>query len=174
MLQFVCSQFTVLFANTPFATIDTVIMRISRLVLYCKKGVLTNFAKLTKKHQKILAQIFSCEFFKISQNIFFKEAFGRLLHHKDLFCLLSYHDLSPFQKQCHKYFVQYFFGLTCRLGTSARSIFQALSQKPIFNPAEHLRQSFYHENSKQLKKTLKYFLEKSPIVMFDQALNTNL
>ena len=136
-------------ANTPFATIDIAIIRISRPVLFCKKGVLTNSAKLTKNTKKeILAQMFSCEFCKISQNIFFKEPFGRLLHHKHSFCLLSHHDLSPFQKQCHTYFLpEYFFGLTCRLGTRVSSIFQALSQKPIFNPVEHLRWSFFCEDS---------------------------
>ena len=30
-------------------TIDTAIIRISRLVVFCKKGVLTNFAKFTRK-----------------------------------------------------------------------------------------------------------------------------
>ena len=32
--------------------------------------------------KETLAQMFSCEFCKISRNIFFKEPFGRLLHHK--------------------------------------------------------------------------------------------
>ena len=119
-------------------------------MLFCKKGVLTNSAKLTRKHQKILAQMFSCEFCKISQNIFFKEPFGRLLHHKHTFYLLSHHDLSPFRKQCHTYFLaEYFFGIICRLGTRVSSIFPALSQKYIFNPVEHLQWSFLCENSQQ-------------------------
>ena len=100
----------------------------------------------TKK--QILAQMFSCEFCEISRNIFFKEPFGRLLHHKHSFCLLSHHDISPFQKQCHTYFLgDYFFGLIYRLGTRVSSIFQARSQKPIFNPVEHLRWRFFWENS---------------------------
>ena len=42
----------------------------------------------TKK--EILAQMFSCKFCKISHNIFFKEHFGRLLHHKLSLFLLSH------------------------------------------------------------------------------------
>ena len=46
--------------------------------LLCKKGVLRNFAKFTGKHlcQRpvfTLAQVFSCEFCKISKNTFFIE-----------------------------------------------------------------------------------------------------
>ena len=58
-------------------------LRSSRLEVYCKKDVLRNFAKFTGKHlcqslffnkvadQEILAQVFSCEFCEICQNIFF-------------------------------------------------------------------------------------------------------
>ena len=103
------------------------------------------FLKISQNSQEntkneIPAQMLSCEFCEISHNIFFKEPFGRLLHHKHSFCLLSHHDLSPFQKQCHTYFLaEYFFGLICRLGTRVNSIFQALSHNPNFNPVEHLR-----------------------------------
>ena len=34
-------------ANSPFITTDTAIIRSSRPVVCCKKGVLTNFAKFT-------------------------------------------------------------------------------------------------------------------------------
>ena len=72
--------------------------------------------------KEILAQILSCEFCEISHNIFFKEPFVLLLHHKHWFCLLSHHDLSSFQKQCHTYFLaEYFFDLICRLGTGVSS-----------------------------------------------------
>ena len=95
-----------------------------------------------------MAQMFSFEFCEIFHNIFFKEPFGLLLHHKHSFCLLSYHDLLSFQKQCHTYFLAtYFFGLTCRLGTRVSSIFQALSQKPVVNLVEHQQWSFFRENS---------------------------
>ena len=45
---------TVSFANFSFvtSTIDTTIIRNSRLVVFCQKGVLTNFAKFTIKHQR--------------------------------------------------------------------------------------------------------------------------
>ena len=107
---------------------------------FLQKSVLVNFAKITRKHQKgILVHIFSCEFCKISHNNFFKEPFGRLLLHKQSLCLLSYHNLLSFQKQCGTYFLdEYFFGLICRLGTKVCSIFKALSQKPTFNPVKHL------------------------------------
>ena len=42
-------------------------MRSSRPELFCKNGVLANFAKFTRKHQKdIPLQMFSCEFCEIS------------------------------------------------------------------------------------------------------------
>ena len=46
------SQFTVLLANSVFIanTIDTAIIRSRYLVVFCKKGVLTNFAKFPGKH----------------------------------------------------------------------------------------------------------------------------
>ena len=65
--------------------------RSSRLEVFCKKGVIRNFTKLTGKHlceslffNKIaglrleetgetLAQVFSCEFCEIFKNIFWKE-----------------------------------------------------------------------------------------------------
>ena len=62
----------------------------------------------------------------------------------------------------HIFWLNIFFGLICRLGTRVSSIFQALSQKSIFNPVEHLRLSFFGKNSLQLK-TVKYFREKAPL-----------
>ena len=122
------------------------IMLLSEAVVgvFCKKDVLANFAKFTSKHHKgIPVQIFSCEFCEISPNTFFKEPLGRLLLHKHSLCLMSYHDLSPFQRRCHTNFLaQYFFGLICRLGTTVISIFQTLSTKPIFNQVKHLGCSF--------------------------------
>ena len=47
----------------------------SRPDVFCKTGVLRNFAKLTRKHNFItkesLAQVFSCEFCEISKNTYF-------------------------------------------------------------------------------------------------------
>ena len=65
--------------------------RSSRLEVFCRKGVLRNFAKFTEKHlcqslffnkvvglrpdtllkKETLAQVFSCEFCEISKNTFF-------------------------------------------------------------------------------------------------------
>ena len=56
--------------------------------------------------------MFSGEFCKISHNTFFKEPFGELLLHKHSLCLLSYHDLSPFEKYVtHIFWLSIFFGL---------------------------------------------------------------
>ena len=52
--------------------------------------------------------------------------------------------LTSIQKRCHTYYLtEYFFGLFCTQGTRVSSIFQALSQKSIFNPVEHLRLRFF-------------------------------
>ena len=89
-----CITVTVSLANSPFVTnnIDTAIIRSSRLVVFCKKGVLTNFPKFTRKHLRqslvfneaahlqsltlskkgIPTQMFSCEFCEISHNTIFK------------------------------------------------------------------------------------------------------
>ena len=118
-------------------------MRSSRPGLFCKNGVLANFAKLSRKHQKdIPLQMFSCEFCEISHNTLFKEPFTGLLLHKHSLCLFSYCGLLPFKKQCHTPFLaEYFFGFICRLGTKVSSICKTLSQKPIFNLVKHLRWS---------------------------------
>ena len=116
-----------------------------------------NSQKSTKK--EIPAQMLSCEFCEISDNIFFKNAldscFGR--NTRDIYCPTS------IQKRCHTdYLAEYFYCLICRLGTRVSSIFQALSHKSIFNPVEHLRLSFFGKNSLQ-PKTVKYFREKAPL-----------
>ena len=56
-------------------------------VVFCKKGVLTNFSKFTGKQQcqsvffKRLYTGFSCEFAEICKITFFQNTFGRLLLH---------------------------------------------------------------------------------------------
>ena len=142
MLYFFLSQFTVSFTNTVLLSLLLILLYSEAVVQCCSAKkvmlqVLQNSQERTKK--EISAQMFSCEFCEISRNIIFKEPFGRLPLHKHSFSLLSHNDLSPFQKQRHICFqAQYFFGLTCRLGTRVSSIFQTLSQKPILNPVEHL------------------------------------
>ena len=92
----------------------------------------------------------SCEFCEIPHNTFFKETLGRLLLHKQSFCLLFHHDLSFFRKRCHTYFqAKYFLGLIYRLGIS--SLFPILSQTPIFNPVEHLQRSLFLKIVNSLK-----------------------
>ena len=139
-------------------------MRRSRPELFCKKGALANFAKFTRKHQKeIPLQMFSCEFCEISHNTFFKEPFGRLLLYKHSLCLLSYHDLSPFQKRCRTFFlVEYFFGLICRLGTKVSSTCKILSQKAVLNLVKHLGWSFSCENVNS-STLLGIFAKKAPL-----------
>ena len=129
------SKFTVSFASTPFATIDTAI--IQKIRCCSAKKVFLKIPQNSQENTKkeIPAQVLSCKFCEISHNIFFKEPFGQLLHHKHLFSLRSHDDLLPFQNQGHTYFLaESFFGLICRLGTRVSSIFQTLSQKYIFNP----------------------------------------
>ena len=138
-------------------------------MLFCKQDVLKNFAKFTRKHQKKRFQlrcshVNSAKFLITSS---FKEPYGRLIRHKHLFYLLPHHELSHFQK-CYPYFlVEYFLGLICRLGARVSSIFQALSQKPIFNPAEHhpIDRHFFVQIVKSLKP-LSIYGKKSSIVMF--------
>ena len=92
--------------------------------------------------------------FLVNFATFLKKPLGCLLLHKDAFCLLSYHDLLPFQKRCQTYFpAECFLGLICRLGTRGSSIFRFLSQKLIFNPVEHLRWSNFAETVNSINKT---------------------
>ena len=108
--------------------------------------------------------MFSCEFCEISHNTFFKEPFGRLLLHKHSFCLLSHRDLLFFQKRCHTYVpAEYFHGLIYRLETRVSSIFQTLSQTPIFNPVKHLYRFFFLKIVNSLKP-LSIFANKSSLV----------
>ena len=151
------------FANFPFTTIDTAIIRSSRPVVFCKNGIPTYFANFTRKHlrwrlvfkkvavlqsltlskQRFRHKRFFCELCKISHNTFLKEPFGRLFLHKHSFCLLSQHNAWPFQKRCYRYFpAEYFLVFISWLVKRVSSIFQTLIQKPIFNPVEHLRWRF--------------------------------
>ena len=48
--------------------------RSSHPEVFCKKGILRNFAKFTGKNlSQTLAQVFSCEFCQISKNTFYTE-----------------------------------------------------------------------------------------------------
>ena len=129
-----------------------------------QKRYSSKFCKTLQESTKngIPAQILYCEFSKISRNTFFKEPFGRLLLLKHSFYSLSYHDLSPFQKRCHTFFLaEYFLGFICRLVTKVSSISKTLSQKPIFNLFKHLGWCFSYE--KVNSSTLRYFCKKAPL-----------
>ena len=60
--------------------------RSSRQDVFCKKGVLKKFAKFTGKHRarvsvpEALAQMFSCEFCKISKSTFFTKYLDKVLY----------------------------------------------------------------------------------------------
>ena len=121
--------------------------------------------------------MFSCEFCEIFHNIFFKKHFGRLLHHKHLFCLLSHHDLSLFQKQCFTYVLaEYFFGLICRRGRRVSSIFQAfIKARSLFLTQSNICDGvFFAKIVNSLKKPLSTLSKKSFIVMLNQVLNMPL
>ena len=73
------------FSTSIMYSLSMPLFRSSRPEVFCRKGVLRNFAKFTGKHlcqnlvfnkvagvkKESLAQVFSCEFFKISKNTFF-------------------------------------------------------------------------------------------------------
>ena len=76
--------------------------------------------------------MFSCEFCKISQNIFFKEAFGRLLHHKHLFLPRSF----AFSKAISQIFsVQYFFLINLQAGYKCKINISSPQPEAYFHPS---------------------------------------
>ena len=56
------------------------------------------------------------------------------------FCLIK-NDVT------HIFWPSFFFGLLCRLGTKASSIFHTFSLKLIFKPVKHMGWSFSYKNS---------------------------
>ena len=148
-----------MFANTLLATIDTAIIKSSRPVLCCKKSILTNFPRIHKKTPKKRFQhrCFLVNSAKFPITSFLKNASDGCfsINTRYVYCPTS------IQKWCHTYFLaEYFFGLICRLGTRVSSIFQALSQKSIFNPVEHLRLSFFLAKIVYSLKPLSIFAKK--------------
>ena len=135
-------------ANTPFATTDTTRIRSSRPVLFCKKVVLTNFAKFTRKHQKEIRRhiCFLVNSAKILITSFLKNPSGGCFSINIRSVYYPTMTSCIFKNDVIHIFWLFFYGLICRLGTRVSSIFQVLSQKPIFIPIEHLRWSFFCEN----------------------------
>ena len=89
-----------------------------------KKGVLRNFAKFTGKHlcqslffnkvaeKEVLAQVFSCEFCKISKNTFFTEHFWATTSRcayffQPFFLVYIYSDHWSILKLCYYIFLFY-------------------------------------------------------------------
>ena len=122
-----------MFANTPFVTVYTAIIRSSHPVLFCKKGVLTIFAKFTRKCQKWDSDTNVCFFFNFAKFLltsFLKHPSDGCfyINTRSVYCPTTTFHL--FKKMSHIFSGWvFFFGLICRLGTSVSSIFQTLSQK---------------------------------------------
>ena len=133
-----------MFTNSPFTTIDTASIQIHPVV-FSKEGVLTNFAKFTRKYlrksllfkeigdlqslalsKKIFPDV-SCEFCEISQT----QATSVLT------VILFTVQPRPFafSKTISHIFSDWVFS---RLGTRVNPIFQTLSQKPeaYFQPTQ--------------------------------------
>ena len=119
-------------------------MRSSRPELFCKNGVLTNFAKFTKNTKKI----FHYRCFLVNSAKFLITSF--LKSPSDgCFCINTRSVYFPtttfrlFKKRCRSFFLaEYFLGFICRLGTKVSSICKTLSQKSIFSLFKYLGWSF--------------------------------
>ena len=121
------------------------------------------FYKFCKIHKKTPKKRFRHRCFLVNSAKFliasWRRSFGRLLQHKNSFCLLSHHHLFAFSKtMSHLFSGWVFFRFNI-------SIFQTFSQKPIFNPVENLRWNFFTKIVNSLK-ALSIFAKKSFIVMF--------
>ena len=102
-----------------------------------RKGVLGNSSKFSGKHKcqslffnkvaglrpatllkkRLWHRCFPVNFAKFLRTRFLQNTYGWVLLQKHSFCLLSQHDIVPFQKRSHTYFpAEYFLGLICRLG----------------------------------------------------------
>ena len=99
------------------------------------RQILQNSQENTKK--EIPAQMFSCEFCEISQNIFFKDPLDGCfsINTSSVYYLTMTFYLFK-NNITHIILADNFFGLICRLGTTVSSVFQAHSPKPIFNPCQ--------------------------------------
>ena len=118
---------------------DIAIIRSSRPVLFCKKDILKNFAKFTRKHPK---KRFRLRCFHVNSVKFLKpllknpsdSCFGINIS-SIYFPTMNFRIFKNYMKNI--FWLSKFLGLICRLGETVSSIFQALTQKPIFNPVEH-------------------------------------
>ena len=137
------------------------IIRSSRPLVFCKNGVLTNFAKylsrlllrlffnevadiqsLTLSKKRFRHRYFLVNSAKFLITLFIKNPLDSCfrINTRSVYCPTT--SFCFFQKRCHTYFpAEYFLGLIYRLATRVSSIFQTLSQIPIFNQVEHLWRS---------------------------------
>ena len=129
----VVSLFTVSFVKPLFTTIDTAIIKSSRPVVFCEKSVLTNFAKLARKHLRYRVSFFWHRCFLITP--FLKNPSD------GCFCIDT-RSVPPRPFIFSKTMSHIFSG---RVSSQLKPL--ARSQKPIFNPVKHLQWSFFFENS---------------------------
>ena len=156
--------------------IYSVIRRFTIWTLYCynqkqslgavlQKSCSYKFRKIHKKTPKkrFRHRCFLVNSAKFSITSFLKNASGgffsintRYVYCPTLtFCLFK-NDVT------HIFWLSVFFDLACRLRIKVSSIFQALSQKSIFNSVDICDRAFLGKNSLQLK-TVKYFSKKVPL-----------
>ena len=121
-------------------TIDAAIIKSSRPVLFCKKMCSYKFRKIHKKARKkrFRHRCFLVNTAKFPITSFLKNASNGCFSINTRYVYCPTLTFCLFKSDV----THIFFGLICRLGTRVSSIFQALSQKSIFNPVEHLRLSF--------------------------------
>ena len=83
--------------------------RSSRPEVFCRKGVLRNFAKFTGKHlcqslffnKETLALVFSCKFCEISKNTFFTEHLWTTAIKKEALAQVFSCEFSEISKNTH-------------------------------------------------------------------------
>ena len=66
-----CIEINKVIPDRRNANTKRIIQRSSRPEVFCKKGVLKNFANFSFIKKETLAQVFSCEFCEIFKNTFF-------------------------------------------------------------------------------------------------------
>ena len=118
-------------------------MRSSHPELFCKNGVLANFTKFTRKHQKDIP-CFLVSSAKVPITSFLKNPPDGCFCINTRFVYFPTTTFHLFKKErCRTFLLaEYFLGFICRLGTKVSSICKILSQKPIFNLVKHLGWSF--------------------------------
>ena len=136
-----------MFANFPFTTIHTAIIKSGRPLVFWKKSFLTNLTKFTRKNlfwnlllMKLLiynAQSYQkrysgTSFFlwilrNLSELLFIKPLWTTVFAESLILFTVPLRHFLPCKKQCHAYsLVESFLRLICRLGTRVKLIFKHL------------------------------------------------